>query len=415
MHHQGELISILNVGPDCSGVMDITPLLAANMGIATTRQEFPDGGTFSYSAGYAVTDQFRTVATQQSSNNFWQAESLNRFSSPQQLCKSVPCGIDRNNVANGADAAHSLNKTRHLVSAITPTRFPIEPEALPERITVSPSLNHDLEIIQTAVDTAALFGEFTEIRVSITNVSGVKMENLDFSFVHLNSGKLSNEPQNYQITHNACGVLGASMNTVGQLIGGALQKLGRQTCFIETLAPGEVLNFSYRIQIDNTPPQLNGNGYYHELVTMNGMSQPESAVCLPVYANFILANAGSTVCNSVLSGIMPIPVDLNALASVTGSMLTLPFLRLWDGSLVSANIRITLNGPLTLEFVSYTDLDPALTPVYQANYDLAGVLLISNLQVGNALYDISATYVQDSSPVRFDNIQATLTSVLPGP
>ena len=415
-HHQGELLSILNVGPDCPGLMDISPLLATNMGIVATRQDFPDGGTFSYSAGYAITDLFRTVAAQLGSNNFGQAEPLNRFSSPQQLCKSVACGVDRSDIANGADAAYSLNKTRHLVSAITPSRFPIEPEALPERITISPSLNHDLEIRQTASDTAALYGEFTEIQVSITNVSGEKLENLNVAFEHLNGGLVSNEAQNYQITHNTCGVLGAGLNTVGQMVGGALQKLGRQTCFIEALEPGEALSFSYRIQIDNTPPQLNGNGYYHEMVTVNGMPQPESAVCLPVFANFILANTGSTVCDSVLAGVAPTPpVDLNALPSVTGSMLSLPFLRLWDGSLISAEIRITLNGPLAFEFVSYTDLDSGLTPVYEANYDLAGVLLINNLQVGRDLYDISGTYVTDSNPIRFENILATFISAVPGP
>ncbi len=415
-HHQGELLSILNVGPDCLGVSDISPLLATNMGIAPTRQQFPNGGTFTYSAGYAVTDLFMTVTAQVGGNNFGTAERLNRFSNPQQLCRSVACGVDRSDIANGADAAFSLNKTRHLVSAITPSKFPIEPEVLPDRITVSPSLNHDLEIRQTASDTAALYGEFSEIQVSITNVSGEKLENLDVSFVHLNNGQMSNEAQNYQITHNACGVLGATLNTVGQMVGGALQKPGRQACFIAALAPGEVLNFSYRIQIDNTPPRLNGNDYYHELVTVNGMPQAESAVCLPVFANFILANIGSTVCDSVLAGVAPTPpVDLNALPSVTGSMLSLPFLRLWDGSLISAEIRITLNGPLTFEFVSYSELDPALTPVYTANYDLAGILLINNLQVGTDLYDISATYVTDSNPIRFANILTTFVSAVPGP
>lgn len=415
-HHQGELLSILNVGPDCPGQRDISPLLASNMGIAPTRQEFPDGGTFSYSAGYAVTDLFLTATAQVGSNNFGQAEPLNRFSSPQQLCKSVACGVDRSDIANGADAAYSLNKTRHLVSAITASKFPVEPDALPDRITVSPSLNHDLQIIQTANNTAALVGEFTEIQVSITNVSGVKLENLDVSFVHLNNGQVSNEAQVYEATHNDCGVLGASLNTVGQIVNGALQKLGRQTCFIDSLAPDEALSFSYRIQIDNTPPQYGGNGYYHELVAVNGMTQPESAICLPVFANFILANIGSTVCASVLAGVAPPPpLNLNALPSVTGSMLSLPFVRLFDGSLISAEIRITLNGPLAFEFVSITNLDSALTPVYEATYDLSGFLLINNLQVDSSLYSITANYVPDSNPIRFENIQATLIPPPPGP
>lgn len=417
--HQGEMLSVLNVGPDCLGLMDISPLFATNMGIASSRQAYPDGGTFSYSSGYGVTDLFVTVAAQIGSSAFGQAEPLNRFSNPLELCKSVPCGIDRTDIAHGADAAYSLNKTRHLVSAITPSKFPTDPDALPERNTVSPSLNYDLQIAQTAVDTAALYGEFTEIQVSITNVSGITLENLDVSFVHLDGGLVSNEAQLYEITHNACRILGNDLATVGTSVGAAQQKSGTHSCFIEELTPGEVLNFSYRIQIDNTPPVLNGDGYYHEIITVNGIAQLESSLCLPVFANFVQANIGSTVCDVVtvqVPGVAPsVPLDLNALPSVTGSMLSLPFLRLWDGSLVSAEMRIVLNGPLVFEIVSYANLDPALTPLYEAIYDVAELLHINNLQVGTSFYDVTATYVQGSSPIQFGAIQAVLIPPVSGP
>lgn len=418
-YHQGEMLSVLDIGPDCLGLMDISPLFATNMGIASSRQTYPDGGTFSFSSGYGVTDLFVTLAAQIGASVFGQAEALNRFSNPLELCKSVPCGVDRADIAQGADAAYSLNRTRHLVSAITPAKFPAAPETLPDRNTVSPSLNYDLEISQTSVDTAALFGEFTEVQVHITNVSGVTLEHMDISFLHLNGGLVSHEAQVYEITSDACRVLGGDLATVGSIVNGAQRKAGTLSCFIEALAPGETLDFSYRIQIDNTPAVLNGDGYYHEIVAVNGSIQLESSLCLPVFANFVQANIGSNVCSNVqvqLPGVAPgVPLDLNAVPSVTGTMLSLPFLRLWDGSLISAELRITLQGPLTFEIVSYADLDSALTPLAEANYDLAGVLHINNLQVGAGFYDVTATYVQDSSPIRFAGIQAVLLSQVSGP
>lgn len=383
VQHRGEMLSVINGGPDCLGRMDISPLLATNMGIVSSRLAAPDGGTFSYSAGYGVTDLFVTATAQPGANLFGQAEILNRFSNPLTFCKSVACGVDRNNIAQGADAVYSLNKTRHLVSAITPSAFPAAPESLPNRTTVSASLNYDLEIVQTPVDSVALFGEFTEIQVSITNVSGEMLENMDISFEHLAGGLVSNETQVYEISDPACRILGSNQTSVGIQIGNAEQKPGTLTCFIDALAPGAGLAFNYRIQIDNTPPNLNGAGYYHEMVTVNGMAQLESAMCLPVFANFILANIGSTVCDSVLGrvpGVAPtVPLDLNARPSITGTIIALPFLRLWDGGLISAELRITLNGPLALEIVSYADLDPALQPAFVADYDQTGVLRINNL------------------------------------
>ena len=411
-YHQGNLISVINVGPDCLGVNDLSPLFASNMGIGTTRQEQPDGGTFSYSSGFAVTDAFTTLAAQLGTLSFGQVELLNRFSNPLALCQSIACGVDRNDLVQGADAVYSLNKTRHLVSAITPTVFAAEPDALPDRLTISSTANYAIDVLQTPVDAGALYNEFTEIQVSITNVSGQTLENLDVSFLHLNGGFFSLEPQLYLNSNSTCYVLGPNLSEVAIQAGDAEQKQGTLSCFIEALAPDESLNFSYQILIDATPPALNGDSYYHEIVAVNGIAQLESAMCLPVYANFVLANIGSSVCNNVqiqIPGLATgLPLDLNALPSVTGDMLALPFIRLWDGNLISAEFRITLKGPVELEMVSYAELDSALLPAYEANYDLANVLNIDNLQVDTAFYDIRATYVTDSNPVRFSGITATL-------
>jgi len=407
-YHQGKLISVINVGPDCLGVNDLSPLFASNMGISPTRAEAPDGGTFSYSSGFAVTDAFATLTAQLGTLSFGQVELLNRFSNPLALCQSIACGVDRNNLAQGADAVYSLNKTRHLVSAITPAVFAVEPDALPDRLTISSSANYAIDIQQTPVDVGALYNEFTEIQVSITNVSGQTLENMDVSFLHLNGGVVSSEPQLYLNSNSTCYVLGPNLSEVALQVGDAEQKQGTLSCFIESLAPDESFGFSYQILIDATPPILNGDAYYHEIVAVNGIAQPESEMCLPVYANFVLANIGSSVCSSVGGLGAGAPLDLSALPSVTGDMLSLPFLRLWDGSLINAEFRITLKGPVELELVSYTELDATLLPTYEARFDLANILNIDNLQVDTAFYDIRATYVTDSNPVRFTGITATL-------
>lgn len=115
--HQGDLLSAVNVGPDCLFSFNMAPAFASNMGIALERQRSPSGGTFSYSAGFGVSDEFRTLDTAISSANdthaFGSTLTINRFSNPDSLCLGFACGVDRNDIANGADAVYSLNKTRH--------------------------------------------------------------------------------------------------------------------------------------------------------------------------------------------------------------------------------------------------------------------------------------------------------------
>lgn len=410
-YHQGQLVSVVNIGPDCVGLHDISPLFATNMGIAASRQDYPNGGTFSFSAGYGVVDNFITLAAKLGSNRFGNALALNRFSNPFAFCNSLPCGVDRHDIANGADAVYSMNRTRHLISAITPSQFPVEPALLPDRKTVSLSQNHDVLVLQTPTDSAALLNEFTEVQVNITNVSGETLEHLSLEFLHLADGVINSESQVYRTSEGLCEILGSNLGNAETLIGSARQESGSLICFIESLAPSQSVSFSYQIQIDNTPPVLNGSSYYHELVAINGIPQLESAMCLPVFANFVDANSGSTVCSNVqvlLPGVSGGQVDLNALPTVTGSVLSVPFLRIFDGRLLSAEFRISLSGPVQFELVAFTELDSELTPAYEARFDLASVLYIDSLQVDAGLYDVRGSYVPGSDPVRFNDIQTTL-------
>jgi len=119
---RGQLVSTVDVSNDCLGVSDLAGVFAFNMGIVPSRREDPEGGTFSFSAGYAVDDVFATRVANSSNlsaSDFGDAIRLNRYSDPTQLCLGLPCGVDRQDTANGADAVFSLNATRFLIADLT--------------------------------------------------------------------------------------------------------------------------------------------------------------------------------------------------------------------------------------------------------------------------------------------------------
>lgn len=411
-YHQGNLLVTIDVGPDCIGLLDLTTPFALNMGIAPHRQDYPDGGTFSFSSGYAVTDEFTTLTARVGDTSFGATTSLNRFSNPQSLCKSLACGVDRNDIATGADAVYSLNKTRHLVSAITPSKFPVEPEAIADKISILDS-SYDLEITQTAVESGALINEFTEIEVRVSNPTSATLSNVNLLFAHVNAGSLVQEAQLYENSSSVCTILGSTLSVDEIAVGDAIQKIGTLNCFIEAIAPAQEISFSYRIQIDATPPLLNTDAYYHEVVAVNTIPQPESLLCIPVFSTFVEAAAGSTVCDAVAS----LPLDflpgqtqaaIDELATVTGSMLSVPYIRLDDGGLISAEFKITNIGEVQFELLSYQVLDSSLAPLVEATFTDAGVLSLANLSVGAANYDVQATLVPDSNPLRLNSLNIVL-------
>jgi hypothetical protein len=280
----------------------MAPAFASNMGIAWERQRSPSGGTFSYSAGFGVSDEFRTLDTAISSANdthaFGSTLTINRFSNPDSLCLGFACGVDRNDIANGADAVYSLNKTRHLVSAITPTVFHVEPSDIEDKIALLESI-YDLEVMQTTLETAAIVNEVTEFAVELTNTSSVILSDIDIQLAHVSAGSLVEEAQNYETSSSICTILGSNLSVSEVVVGNAIQKSGTLNCTIESIAPGESQSINYRIQIDATPPLIDSAAYYHEVVEVNGIVQLESLVCIPVFPNFVDANAGSSVCSAV--------------------------------------------------------------------------------------------------------------------
>lgn len=410
LYHQGELLSAINVGPGCLFSLNLTPVFASNMGIATERQRSPNGGTFSFSAGYGIFDGFRTLATAIGTSSLGSAVTIARFSNPDSLCLGVDCGVDRNDIANGADAVYSLNKTRHLVSAITPTVFHIEPAAIEDKITMLGDI-YDLEVIQTTAETAAIVNEFTEFAVKVTNTSSATLSDIDIQLAHVSAGSLVEEAQLYETSSSLCSILGTKIATTGVVIGNTVQKAGTLNCTIDSIAPGESLSFDYRIQIDLTPPLLDSASYYHEVVEVNGSPQLESLICIPVFPNFVDANAGSSVCNEVQN--LPLtfgPQSLSGLdqvATVTGNQLTVPFIRLDDGSLIRAVFQITFFGEVRFELLSYQILDSAIAPFVEARFTDAGVLSLSNLLVGELNYNIDATLEPGSDPIKLGSLNIT--------
>ncbi len=86
--------------------------LGHNMGLRHSRKQDGTGGTFPYALGYGVDGQFVTIMAYQSSFNadYW-AGKVYKFSNPALLCKNLPCGVDRSDSQNGADAHYALNIT----------------------------------------------------------------------------------------------------------------------------------------------------------------------------------------------------------------------------------------------------------------------------------------------------------------
>lgn len=91
------------VASNCS---DYTLLheLGHNLGLAHSRREDPDGGTYPYAVGYGEDNAFATIMATGSEFN---APRLPLLSSPAPLCQGQPCGIAFDQ-PQGADAVQTL-------------------------------------------------------------------------------------------------------------------------------------------------------------------------------------------------------------------------------------------------------------------------------------------------------------------
>lgn len=406
--HRGQLLTVLDVGPNCTDIPDLATSLATNMGVVPSRSAFPDGGTFSYSAGYGITDSFRTIATRVGGQDFGTAADVNRFSNPAFLCMSLSCGVDESDIALGANAALSLNETRHVVNAINDAGIST---AIAEKRTVIPNNGFDLEVSHTTVEAGALVGAFTEFELAVSNNGPETLHDLNLTTIHLDNGFLDFSAGNYRVDGSLCSVSGATLTTTQTLVESLLQKQGRLNCYIDSIAPGETVNLNYFIEIDAQPPELNeGENYLHEIVAINGALQNESARCIPVYTDLLDATVASGVCNVVNQLAIATAtgtgfLDLEALPTITGNIINVPWLRLSDGSMVAAQFQVVNFGVPELELLSYQNINAALAPVLESSFDeVTNVLNINGISLAEATYNLSFIRVLETEPVRFDRM-----------
>jgi hypothetical protein len=94
-----------------------------NMGLGHDRREESNRGTFLWSRGHGVDAEYATVMTY--GDGFSTRNYLRRFSSPKYNCRGesgllYPCGVDKSDTEQGADAALSIDTVRFQVAQWAP-------------------------------------------------------------------------------------------------------------------------------------------------------------------------------------------------------------------------------------------------------------------------------------------------------
>ncbi len=88
--------------------------LGHNLGLAHSRREDPDGGTYAYAVGHGEQGEFVTIMASPSE---FSAPKLPRLSSPETMCQGAPCGVPHNDPSQGADAVRALTLAKDQVAA----------------------------------------------------------------------------------------------------------------------------------------------------------------------------------------------------------------------------------------------------------------------------------------------------------
>ena len=85
-------------------------------------------GIFGWARGYGVDNEFATIMAYSGLYNMEPyTELTKRFSNPRSMaCNGLPCGVDKADSENGADAVAALQATRYQVEAFAPTRPTLE-------------------------------------------------------------------------------------------------------------------------------------------------------------------------------------------------------------------------------------------------------------------------------------------------
>ncbi|MFK7865598.1 MAG: thrombospondin type 3 repeat-containing protein [Pseudohongiellaceae bacterium] len=401
------MLSVISSSLNCSGRGLLTSLFALNMGVAISRQESIEGGTFSFSAGYVEEGYFASyVPSTIDREATSEAPELgsNMLSNPEKLCFGRPCGIDKSNLATGADAVFSLNATRHSVAELAPTVKPVSSEDLEHKVTINSNNVESIQVRQFGDVKHAVTGDWVSVRVEATNTSAVTLHHLEVSVGS------SFQPLALRSSDNQCSILAQQGSSVVQDLLGANEGVGRLTCFVNQLAPGATAGFSYSLQIGNSTRSFFGQDLFSVPARVNNETIRESQACFSVSDNALQQAIALDVCPAYIEGQSRLldprrqfdGINPNLLPELSGSVFTIPFIRLFDDELVSAMFKVSGETSRRYELIDINYLSSDVFPVTTAQYSEEGILTINKAVIeGLGGYSLTLRLDRLSNPPIF--------------
>lgn len=400
------MLSVLNSSRNCLGVGNLVVPLAINMGIVRSRQSDPDGGTFSFSSGFIQGDYFETIMPASVVPEIiaeQRGTGINLLSSPERLCLGRQCGVDRNNLVSGADAVFSLNATAHIIAGLSPAVTPLSLAEIDPKITIDASNKESIEVRQFSNSNSIIRGDWVSIQAEAHNTSSSILNNLEFRF----SSQF--ETELFRTGDSQCSILVTSDTELSQDLFGIKEGQGDIVCYVNSLQPGQTAGFSYSVKVDNAINDFGQNGFL-SLALVNNQLMRDSNACFIVSENGAEQDAALDVCPLFIAdaNLFTDPtrdldvIDPALLPEITESIFTVPFVRLFDGGLVSAQFSISEGAPRSYELIDLNYLSSFLSPDTAAQFSEDGQLTIRNATIdGLGGYNLTLQLAEGSETAVF--------------